>query len=91
MAEVSEPIWNLVQIITQLELGGAQLATLYEAEHSRFPSGSRFLLFGPGGVLDKRARKIPAVTCIEHTYQLHGPGQRERQPRHGSRQAEQSG
>ena len=57
--------WDLLHIITKLELGGAQLATLHEVAHSRFADGRRYLAFGPGGLLDSEARKLDAVECIE--------------------------
>ena len=57
--------WNLVHIITQLELGGAQLATLFEVAHSRFPTGRRFLFYGPGGLLDAETAALEDVTCIQ--------------------------
>ncbi len=62
---MSIDVWNLVHVITQLELGGAQLATMHEVEHSEFPRGRRFLMHGPGGMLDREARKLDGVECIE--------------------------
>lgn len=57
-------VWDLLHIITKLELGGAQLATLYEIEHSRFATGERYLAFGPGGLLDRRAQELGDVRCF---------------------------
>jgi glycosyltransferase involved in cell wall biosynthesis len=42
----------LVHVITKLELGGAQLATLYQVRHSQFAKGPHHLVYGPGGLLD---------------------------------------
>jgi glycosyltransferase involved in cell wall biosynthesis len=53
-----------VHVITRLELGGAQLATLYQVERSAFAAGGRFLLYGPGGMLDGEAQKLNGVTPI---------------------------
>jgi glycosyltransferase involved in cell wall biosynthesis len=63
-AVVAAVAWNLVHIITRLELGGAQLATLCEVERSRFPAGKRFLLYGPGGMLDAEANALRDITCL---------------------------
>lgn len=53
----------LVHIVTKLELGGAQLATLHQVTHSAFGARGRHLVFGPGGMLDAEAHKIPGVTA----------------------------
>ncbi|RYF03625.1 MAG: hypothetical protein EOO40_12020 [Deltaproteobacteria bacterium] len=42
----------LVHVITKLELGGAQLATLHQVRHSQFAPGPHHLVYGPGGLLD---------------------------------------
>lgn len=55
--------WSLVHIITRLELGGAQRATLYEIANSQF-GATRHLLYGPGGMLDAEAQALPGVQCI---------------------------
>ncbi len=60
-------IWDVLHIITKLELGGAQLATLCEVERSSFVSGQRHLAFGPGGLLDARARELMGVELHELT------------------------
>ena len=59
--------WTCVHIITRLELGGAQLATLYEVAHSRFGVAPNYLVYGPGGLLDAEARTLPKeqVVCME--------------------------
>jgi glycosyltransferase involved in cell wall biosynthesis len=62
---VSTDAWNLVHIITKLELGGAQLATLHQVEHSQFATGARYLLHGPGGMLDREARRLARTEAIE--------------------------
>ncbi|MEK7704584.1 MAG: glycosyltransferase family 4 protein [Myxococcota bacterium] len=54
--------WDVLHIVTSLELGGAQLATLYEVEHTRLVRG-RHLAFGPGGLLELEARSLAGVTC----------------------------
>jgi len=55
-------VWDLLHVITKLELGGAQLATLREVERARFATGARHLAFGPGGALDATAARLPGVT-----------------------------
>lgn len=59
--------WTCVHIITRLELGGAQLATLHEVAHSRFGAAPNYLVFGPGGLLDAEAHALPKeqVICLE--------------------------
>lgn len=57
--------WDMAHIITKLELGGAQLATLYETEHATFPTGNRYLIFGPGGMLDAEAEQLDSVQCFQ--------------------------
>ncbi|MCG3174757.1 MAG: D-inositol-3-phosphate glycosyltransferase [Myxococcota bacterium] len=52
---------HVVHIITMLELGGAQQNTLYTCEHldrGRFSVG---LAYGPGGILNPDAGRIPAL------------------------------
>ncbi|MEM6730036.1 MAG: glycosyltransferase [Myxococcota bacterium] len=56
--------WQVAHIITHLELGGAQLATLTALEHSRFFSGTRTLLAGASGQLATRAEKIEGVRRV---------------------------
>jgi glycosyltransferase involved in cell wall biosynthesis len=58
-------MWHVVHIITRLELGGAQLATLDEVANSRFSAAGRSLLYGPGGLLDDEARRLPHVDVCE--------------------------
>jgi glycosyltransferase involved in cell wall biosynthesis len=58
-------MWQVVHVITRLELGGAQLATLDEASNSRFPTAGRTLLYGPGGLLDAEARRLEHVRTYE--------------------------
>lgn len=53
----------LVHIVTRLELGGAQLATLYQVQHTQFGVRPRHLIFGPGGMLDDVARALADVRC----------------------------
>ncbi|RYF05829.1 MAG: hypothetical protein EOO40_09955, partial [Deltaproteobacteria bacterium] len=53
----------LVHIVTKLELGGAQLATLHQVTHSTFGARGRHLVFGPGGMLDGEAHRIVGVTA----------------------------
>lgn len=55
--------WDMLHVVTSLELGGAQLATLHEVHHSQFASGRRHLAFGPGGQLESEARALEGVTC----------------------------
>ncbi|MBI3180430.1 MAG: glycosyltransferase [Deltaproteobacteria bacterium] len=56
--------WHLAHVITQLDWGGAQLATLYQIEHVTFPHGRRFLLHGPGGSLPRGARQLKGVESV---------------------------
>lgn len=74
------PEWQLAAIITHLELGGAQLATLTQIEKSRFFDGPRTLLAGRGGRLDERAHRIENVSYLP-VKDL----RREISPRHDSR------
>lgn len=59
---MSQP-FVLVHIVTKLELGGAQLATLHQVQHTTFGVRPRHLLFGPGGMLDAAAAAMPGVRC----------------------------
>ncbi len=56
--------WDIAHIITKLELGGAQLATLRAISDCPFPTGNRYLLHGPGGMLDERAEQNPSIKDI---------------------------
>jgi len=60
---MSVPI-NLVHVITMLELGGAQRATLVQVAKSRQPWNRRFLVAGVGGMLDGEARNLAGVTTL---------------------------
>lgn len=57
--------WDLLHVITRLELGGAQQATLYEVSNSHFGHGARHLAFGPGGILDVDAKRLSGVHRTE--------------------------
>lgn len=56
-AELPPQKIRVVHIITQLELGGAQLNTLYTVENLDPERFETFLIAGPGGMQDERARK----------------------------------
>jgi len=56
--------WCVVHIVTRLDLGGAQLATLFEVEHSTFGSAPRYLLSGAGGLLDGETNQLSNVEHI---------------------------
>lgn len=58
---VTRETWHLVHIITRLELGGAQLATLTQVAQSRFPNGARWLVSGQGEQLDAHAAHLDGV------------------------------
>lgn len=58
------PGWDIAHVITCLELGGAQLATLYQVEQSRWGDGARYLICGPGGLLEDEARRLKNVQLI---------------------------
>ena len=57
--------WSIVHIITQLELGGAQLATFSQVANSQLPWQTRHLLFGPGGLLGDEAKQLEGVETKE--------------------------
>ena len=63
MTQSKNESWSVVHIITQLELGGAQLATFTQVSKSQLPWKSRHLLFGPGGILEDEAQKLEGVQC----------------------------
>jgi glycosyltransferase involved in cell wall biosynthesis len=48
-------------LITKLELGGAQQVALYTAEHLPPAQYQKYLIAGPGGLLDDAARALPQV------------------------------
>jgi len=50
--------WLLVHIITKLEVGGAQFATLDTINHFSHNFGKCLLLSGPGGTLDKNIKDL---------------------------------
>ncbi len=53
----------VLHVITKLELGGAQLATLAQvARGGSFTE--RYLAFGPGGLLDAEATAVPGIACV---------------------------
>lgn len=54
----------VVHLITRLELGGAQLATLAQVRQQVQRASACYLLYGPGGQLDAAARALPGVTCL---------------------------
>ena len=56
--------WVLVHIITKLEIGGAQFATLDTLEKSAIPFKERILLCGPGGDLDQIARDLSNTETV---------------------------
>ena len=53
-----------MHLITRLELGGAQLATLAQVRQQVQRASACYLLYGPGGQLDAAARALPGVTCL---------------------------
>ncbi|MEM7677930.1 MAG: glycosyltransferase [Myxococcota bacterium] len=59
------PTTTVVHIITRLELGGAQENTLYTCEHLDKDRFRVILAYGPGGLLDDRARSASDFTCWE--------------------------
>ncbi len=54
-----------VHVITQLEFGGAQLATLAQCSKSRFAPSPSYLICGPHGYLQREARQSlgPRLLC----------------------------
>lgn len=55
---------HVVHVITQLELGGAQENTLYTCEHLDRARFEVSLVYGPGGILDAEAERIPNMERI---------------------------
>lgn len=55
---------HVVHVITQLELGGAQENTLYTCEHLDRARFEVSLVYGPGGILDAEAERIPNLERI---------------------------
>lgn len=55
---------HVAHVITQLELGGAQENTLYTCEHLDRDRFQVSLIYGPGGILDPEAERIPALERI---------------------------
>lgn len=53
---------TVVHIITQLELGGAQEITLFTCRHLDRSRYRVHLISGPGGLLDREAESLPAVS-----------------------------
>ncbi|MBI4161838.1 MAG: glycosyltransferase family 4 protein [Acidobacteria bacterium] len=60
-AAVSAERLRVVHVITRLELGGAQLNTLYTCTHLPPDRFEVHLVAGPGGVLDGEARRQPRL------------------------------
>ncbi|MFH2145977.1 MAG: glycosyltransferase family 4 protein [Candidatus Omnitrophota bacterium] len=54
---------NLLHIITELELGGAQKNALYIITHCDNGRYNKFFISAPRGLLVDTAKKIPGVTC----------------------------
>ena len=55
---------RVVHVITMLEWGGAQENTLYSVEHLDHGRYDRVLVAGRGGLLDRRARRIPDLRVV---------------------------
>lgn len=55
---------KVVHIITKLELGGAQLNTLYTVANLSEDRFTVYLMSGPGGILDSEAAAIQGVSVI---------------------------
>ena len=53
---------TVVHVITQLELGGAQENTLYTCGHLDRTEFRVVLAYGPGGILDGEAKRLPCTT-----------------------------
>lgn len=56
------PRWHCVHVVTRLDLGGAQLATLSELTRGEFITGERWLVYGPGGELDRDVAATAGIT-----------------------------
>jgi len=54
----SQTSWTLIHIITKLEIGGAQFATLDTLKKSALGFKDRILIAGPGGELDKEIKEL---------------------------------
>ena len=55
---------TVVQLVTKLELGGAQLNTLYTAEHLEPQRFDVYLLSGPGGMLKSRLADADRLVVV---------------------------
>ena len=55
------PQWNIAHIITRLELGGAQQATLSQVQALATAERPVYLLYGPGEQLDAALANMPHV------------------------------
>jgi glycosyltransferase involved in cell wall biosynthesis len=55
---------TICNIITKLELGGAQEVALYAVSHLDRTRFRRVLMAGPGGLLTEEARRLPGVDLI---------------------------
>lgn len=63
---------RVVHIITKLDLGGAELTTLYTVSHLNRSIFDPHLIAGPGGVLDDEVTKLldlPVQFCSELTHE----------------------
>lgn len=58
---MNRPPVGIAHIITKLELGGAQLNTLFTVEHLDPVHYRRILITGEQGLLDERAARLPGV------------------------------
>ena len=58
---VSAAVHTVCQIITKLELGGAQKVALFTAAHLDRARFRPVLLTGPGGLLTDEAKALPGV------------------------------
>jgi glycosyltransferase involved in cell wall biosynthesis len=58
------PRIRVVHLITKLELGGAQLNTLYTAEHLDPTRFDAYLLCGPGGLLKSRLADVERLHVV---------------------------
>lgn len=61
--------WHALHLITRLDVGGAQFATLTEVAKSRFVTGERHLAYGADGGLAEEARRTPGID-VHHVRSL---------------------
>ncbi|NIM12724.1 MAG: glycosyltransferase [Candidatus Aminicenantes bacterium] len=65
---------KVVHIITKLELGGAQINTIYTYEHLDETQFEAYLLSGPGGILTDKVEKKERFSIVKNLVRPINPG-----------------